>query len=327
MDTNEVDGNSLDSDSFAKPASLREKLLDLILKPQVVIAFITAIAGPITVIAVSNGIENTKIRSAELLKQRELQSQILTRIMDHASKETGYDTQSLNRISLLTDLVNDNHDTFGLSFPSIEEQINSKRRIEQEAIKRQLSEKELQLDLHEKALEGQQAVLQSKENELEKLKQDIAKVKRNRSVNRELNQKLAAERDQKQKQLDILKEQNSQTQLRYSQIEKEVGNKQSKIALLSEQIKEVQLAQVEKDEHVKGLNKKIEELSQALAEANVQIESEQKRVQEVTEERDQSQERVSELERELEQEKLAKQQLQDRVERLEVTMLPPDDER
>ncbi len=181
------------------------KVIQLLLKPQLIVALITAVVGPWTVVKVSEGIEETKIKSAQLMKKQELQNNILTKIMEYASKEQGDVTSSLRKISLLTDLVNDNKETFGLTFPSIEKQIKSERRIEKENLEKQLSDKESSLSVQKVELNSKESDLKIRKEELKiakvelkELNAKILKLEDNKNENNELSKKLEGEKDAKE---------------------------------------------------------------------------------------------------------------------------------
>ena len=232
----------------------------LVFKPQIVVAFLTAIAGPWTVVKVSEGIEHTKIHSAELVKQRELQSEILTKIMEYASKENGDSTSSLQKISLLTSLVNDNKDTFGLTFPSIEDQIESKQRIERELLKKQLSTKETKLSEQKALIEAKENDLSTKRKELQeiiskqqKLEGDIKKFKVNREANIALNKELAKQRDEKQKIITTLESETEESKTKLASLEADVRIKQNEIDSLSKRVAEIVKENNQYAERIKSL--------------------------------------------------------------------------
>src|SRR4051812_47269204 len=129
-------------------------LLQAFIKPQIIITFITAIAGPWTIAAVSNDI-----------KEREIQSQIVTKIMELSSQASS-EEDFKKKINFLTTLVGDND--FGLEFPSIPELIENERRIEREDLRRELDDKE-------EELLKQKAEYQARMDELERKKEELGK--------------------------------------------------------------------------------------------------------------------------------------------------------
>ncbi|HEX5056376.1 MAG TPA: hypothetical protein VFX02_07740, partial [Gammaproteobacteria bacterium] len=211
-----------DPSSSSSPASEEKfsgNLLEALIKPQIIIAFITAIAGPWTIAEVSNDI-----------KEREIQSQIVTKIME-LSTQASSEEDFQKKINFLTTLVGDND--FGLEFPSIQELIENERRIEREDLRKELDDKE-------EELLKQKAEYQAHMEELERKKEELGK-----AADKKLEKEIAE-----------LESKAQAAKQSYESVEADVKIKQDRINGLNEQV--VNLMQ-ERAQAEESMNKLLQE--------------------------------------------------------------------
>lgn len=180
--------------------------------------------------------------------------------MEYASKENGDDTNSLKKLSLLTSLVNDNKETFGLTFPSVKEQIANKQRIERELLKKELTGKEEKLSKQATLIEEKESELSQNKRELEDiitrqtiLQNDIEKYEVNRKANIELNKSLAEQRDKKHEIITKLEGETKQSKKIFFELKSDVNAKQGAIDSLNERVSQMEKENSQHIERIKEL--------------------------------------------------------------------------
>jgi chromosome segregation ATPase len=213
-----------------------KNLLAVLIKPQIIITFITAIAGPWTIAEVSNDI-----------KEREIQSQIVTKIME-LSSQTNSEEDFRKKINFLTTLVGDNE--FGLQFPSIQELIENERRIEREGL-------QTQLDNKEEELLKQKAAYEANMEELERKKEELAK---------------AADKNL-QKEIAELESKTREARATYESLGSDVKIQQEKIHGLNQQVENLMQERVQVEEQ---LNKRLEDKDQDIRNLEEKLEATEK---------------------------------------------------
>ncbi|MDH5302152.1 MAG: hypothetical protein OEW58_12410 [Gammaproteobacteria bacterium] len=110
-------------------SGLLQRAADAFLKPSVITVLVAALFGPPTVEQINQQIENAKIDAERVKSQRELQTEILAKLLEYANSG-GTDAKAMQKISVLTSIVKDNEQAFGLVFPSVPELIAQSQRFE-----------------------------------------------------------------------------------------------------------------------------------------------------------------------------------------------------
>jgi hypothetical protein len=232
-----ADSQQGESDSVG---SVGDRLLQVLLKPQIIVAMLTAVAGPLTVVLVNQQMQETKIASAQLENQRSLQTQILTEMMRLAN-EGGVDVQSLQKISLLTSFIKDNQDSFGLVFPSVPELITQAQRLERNNINMELASLRSSFKMHEKDTQREQQHLLRLNTELQELQgseeQNGMLLTRLQDKIESVEQQLRQENDMGQAIQRSILERQQQIAAMDQFVEQEAQRKESELSVLVDQLK------------------------------------------------------------------------------------------
>ncbi len=218
-----------------------DKFLSKFLTPSVLTVIITAIAGPFVVNLIN-----------EDLKNKELQKEVIEKMLDYTSQTDFSKPESLEKITLIAKMVDENREIFGLSFAQTDSTIQnlygqiSKVGLANLNQKRKEYEKSIN-ELTEK-LEKDTLVIKSLEEEKERILEDIEDVRRDSKkqtlqkrlseIDIELN-KLFTNKEVYLKQISFWKEQ-------ITQLDKDIKGAQENLAevLEAKRNKELELKKI-----------------------------------------------------------------------------------
>lgn len=232
---------------------------DKLFAPSVLTVFLTAILGPIAIKWVNDGFENKK-----------LQKEVISTIISYTNDADFSQPESIEKIAIISQMVNENKDIFGLSFEQTNGQIRQLNEASNDVGIKNLTQKKEEyvenLKQHKAAYEADTIQLLELQKQKEDLSEELERYKRSNNKIKidETQNKLALNRieiEDYQKDRDFRREQIKYWKEQIAIIEKYIEDAGKDLAKVMQQSRSTQeILKKEKGELQMELAKRISQI-------------------------------------------------------------------
>ncbi len=148
---------------------------DKFLKPSVITVFVTALLGPLAIQWVNESIENKK-----------LQEKVISTVLNYTSEADFSKPESIEKIGIIAQMVDENQEVFGLSFQKtnnkIDELNEATNNVGIKNLDKKLKEAKANIKDFSQKLAGDSVVLKNLILEKEKLNEQLERYKKNKNT-------------------------------------------------------------------------------------------------------------------------------------------------
>ena len=184
--------------------------------PSIITVFITAVLGPVAIKWVNDSIEN-----------KNLQKEVIQTVLTYTSEADFSRPESIEKIAIISQMVNENKDIFGLTFDKTNKQIRGLNEASNDAgiknLNKKLNDAVKNIKEHEAKLNTELDYLAELENSRENLTSKLEKYTYNKTKKKELENSISLidiEIRDSNKQIEFNKE-----RIKYWQNQKEIAEK------------------------------------------------------------------------------------------------------
>ncbi len=146
--------------------------------PSIITVFITAVLGPVAIKWVNDSIENKK-----------LQKEVIQTVLTYTSEADFSKPESIEKIAIISQMVNENHDIFGLTFEKTNEQIRGLNEASNDAgiknLNKKLNEAVKNIKEHEAKLNTELGYLNELDDSREKMVGKLDRYTNNKTKKKE----------------------------------------------------------------------------------------------------------------------------------------------